>query len=232
MNSHQPKVTVVEDDADLRHSIVDYLTHLGYPCRGAGSVEEYWREAAAHPANVVVVDVELPGENGFSLARQLQTSAAPIGIVMLTGRGELEDRLTGLESGADIYLVKPVDLRELAANINAAARRVFKHAAPPTGHWQLIRAERRWVAPYGSSVILTGKEFLFLSLLSEAPETSVSRDELITRLWGQADLAGGNRLDVLVYRLRRKCAPLLGTDIPVMVVHGLGYRLSSPCWLV
>lgn len=128
--SAKPKVAVVEDDADLRDSTLDFLTALGYPVWGVGSGEALYQRLADDPVDVVVLDVELPGEDGFSIAGKLQ-GAADLAIVMVTGRGALDDRLTGLSSGADTYLVKPVNLRELAANIDAVARRLGCLAPPP-----------------------------------------------------------------------------------------------------
>lgn len=226
-NAPKPSVAVIEDDADLRASVVECLQFLGYACWGADSVESYERTASAQPVDVAVVDVELPGENGFALARRLQEcTRRRIGIIMLTGRGGLNDRITGLESGADVYLIKPVDVRELAATIDAVSRRLLKQES--TGHWRLERAQWRWIAPNGASVTLTAKEFQFVALLTEAAGTTLPRETLLARIWGKATLAGDNRLDVLAYRLRRKCEPIFGDQIPIKAVHGAGYQLSIP----
>lgn len=224
---HKPSVAVVEDDADLRASVVEYLRLLGYDCWGADSVEAYEGQATAQAVDVVVVDVELPGETGFILARRLQQRTdRRVGVVMLTGRGGLDDRVTGLESGADVYLVKPVDLRELAANIDAVSRRILKQES--TGTWRLERAQWRWIAPNGACATLTSKEYQFVAMLTEAAGATIAREELLARIWGKATLAGDNRLDVLAYRLRRKCEPLFGGEIPIKAVHGAGYQLTLP----
>lgn len=226
------RVAVVEDDADLRDSTLDFLRALGYPAWGAEGGESFQRRLASDPVDVVVLDVELPGEDGFTIAGRLQ-GRADLGIVMVTGRCELDDRLTGLASGADTYLVKPVNLRELAANIDAVARRLMRPEGPPDGmHWHLDRTNWIWIGPNGASLKLTAKEFIFVRNLAEASGGTVTKGELSAELDGSAASQNFNRLDVLLSRLRKKGEQAFGQPIPIRAVTAVGYAMTARCSLV
>lgn len=229
MNS-RPRLAVVEDDRDLCDSLVEFLTAYGFPVWGVHSGEALYERLAENPADVVVLDVQLPGVDGFQVAKALQNQA--IGIVMLTARAALADRLNGLSSGADTYLVKPVDLLELAANIDAVARRLVRQtvrAAADETVWRLEREHWLMVAPDGQSMPLTGKEFALLRYLGEANGAVMGKARLASLIDGHECDTGLNRLDVLLCRLRKKAEQTLGRKLPVKAVNAQGYALTVPC---
>lgn len=229
-----PRVAVVEDDKDQRDSIVDFLLLLGYRAWGVCRGEALYRRLLAEPVDVVVLDVGLPGEDGFSIARHLRTFSG-VGVVMLTARGGLADRIAGLDSGADTYLVKPLDLRELAANIDAVARRLQAGPAQrgeDEACWRLDRESWRWSAPDGASLKLTAKEYLFVRCLADAWGDTVSKAVLAAQLGGEASACNYNRLDVMLSRLRRKGEESFGRAVPIKAVTSLGFALTARCLLI
>lgn len=230
--THLPRIAVVEDDVDLCASTVDFLATLGYAVWGVGSGTGFYRRMAVEPVDVVVLDVELPGEDGFSIAGELRRRA-DVGVVMVTGRGELDDRLRGLSGGADAYMVKPANLRELAANIDAVARRLERfRRAESNPAWRLQRETWQWIAPDGAGFTLTAKEFLFVLSLVEAGGNTVTKAQLAARLDGQATSPNFNRLDVLLARLRKKGRQFLGCDLPIKAVTAIGFAVTARCLIV
>jgi DNA-binding response OmpR family regulator len=123
-----PQIAVVEDDADLLASMLDYLHALGYPAWGVGSAEAFYKQLHMSPVDVLVLDIGLPGEDGLQLAAWVNRRV-DLTVIIVSARDRLQDRLDGLAAGADRYLVKPVDLAELVANIDAAWRRSATTAA-------------------------------------------------------------------------------------------------------
>lgn len=229
MNKH-PRLAVVEDDRDLCDSLVEFLAAYGFPVWGVHSGEALYERLVENPADVVVLDVQLPDADGFQVAKTLQGQA--IGIVMLTARGTLADRLNGLSSGADTYLVKPIDLVELAANIDAVARRLVRQVvqtATNEAAWRLEQENWHIVSPDGQSLSLTGKEFALLRYLAEAKGAVMNKARLASLIDGYACDTGPNRLDVLLCRLRKKAEQTLGRKLPVKAVNGQGYALTVRC---
>lgn len=228
--NNRPRLAVVEDDRDLCDSLVEFLAAYGFPVWGVHSGEALYERLVENPADVVVLDVQLPGADGFQVAKTLQGQA--IGIVMLTARGTLADRLNGLSSGADTYLVKPIDLVELAANIDAVARRLVRQvvqAATNEAAWRLEQEGWHIVSPDGQSLSLTGKEFALLRYLAEAKGAVMNKARLATLIDGYSCDTGLNRLDVLLCRLRKKAEQTLGCKLPVKAVNGQGYALTARC---
>lgn len=226
----RPRLAVVENDRDLCDNLVEFLAAYGFPVWGVHSGEALYERLAENPVDVVVLDVQLPGADGFQVAETLQSQA--IGIVMLTARSVLADRLNGLSSGADIYLVKPVDLLELAANIDAVARRLVRQAvqaATNEAAWRLNQKGRHIVTPDGQSMSLTGKEFALLHYLAEAKGAVMNKARLATLIDGYHCDTGLNRLDVLLCRLRKKAEQTLDRKLPVKAVNGQGYALTVRC---
>jgi DNA-binding response OmpR family regulator len=185
MKTPKPRIAIVEDDADQRHSIEEFLLDAGYPVWGVGSAEAFYRQFMVSPVDVVILDIGLPGEDGLAVAKLLQ-GKPQVAIIILSARDSLVDRLSGLRSGADCYLIKPVNLLELAANIDAVGKRLVLHseasAQPITtvkenssAHWHL--ATKDWVltAPGGSLLHLTTHEFTLLNGLIRAQGKVVSK---------------------------------------------------------
>jgi DNA-binding response OmpR family regulator len=238
MSPAKPRIAIVEDDADQLHSLEEYLAEAGYPVWGAGSAEAFYRRFVADPAEVVILDVGLPGEDGLSVAALLK-SKPEVAVIMLSARDALEDRLSGLRAGADRYLVKPVNMLELAANIDAVALRLGRQAVPEAGAprrpvddappvpWTL--ALRDWVlsSPQGRVLPLTTHEFLFLKSLVKAQGQAVAKKALIDELFGARAKNGSERLSLLVTRLRKKASEALDEPLPLKTLHQIGYAFTA-----
>lgn len=230
------RIIVVEDEADLRDDLVEYLDRCGFEVRGAASGVELDGLLEVDGADVIVLDVNLPDEDGFSVARRVR-AASQAAIIMLTARSGLIDRVIGLELGADVYLVKPVDFREIEAQIKALVRRMHKGAGPAAApvaapapaagdakkSWQFDDVEWRIQPPEGPAVPLTATEYKFLSLLVVAPGEPVSRQDISITLTGRDWDPYSRSIDSLVRRLRIKVEERTGCPLPVQAVHGVGY---------
>ncbi|MDR6773802.1 response regulator transcription factor [Azospirillum sp. BE72] len=238
------RIIVVEDEADLRDDLVEYLDRCGFEVRGASRGAELDRLLESGPADVIVLDINLPDEDGFSVARRIRTSSHAA-IIMLTARSSLIDRVIGLELGADVYLVKPVDFREVEAQVKALMRRMQKGTAPLTAPepppaaasaaaadarkaWVFDDIEWRIQPPTGSAVPLTATEYKFLSLLVTAPGEPVTRQDISVALTGRDWDPYSRSIDSLVRRLRIKVEERSGCALPVQAVHGVGYAFVGP----
>lgn len=224
--SRRMRIALLEDDAELRERILlPGLRDYGFEVAGAGSAAELERLLSASPADIVILDVGLPDDDGFLVAQRLR-SRSPVGIVMLTGRNARSDRIRGLTEGADAYLSKPVVLDELAATLHSLARRLLMAAAEPAGEqgqWRLDADGWCLLSPANRSIALTQAERLVLLRLMQAPGTPVTRDDLIAALTDDAYDFDPHRLEMLVHRLRGKIADQGGESLPLRAVRGVGY---------
>lgn len=229
-----PSIVLVEDDAPLRNLTARALREHGYHTRAVATGAEMWVVLENEPTDLLVLDVMLPGTNGIDLLRRLrQTSDLPV--IFASARGSEEDRIVGLELGADDYLAKPFATRELIARIGAVLRR--RSGRIETGgegsknellfqDWVLSTARRELRSPGGAIVDLTGAEFDLLNVFLSQPQRVIGRERLIemsrTRLADSSDRS----VDVLVSRLRRKLsAP--GRSAPIKTVRGVGYMFAA-----
>lgn len=245
------KVLVVEDEPSLRVDLVDFLLAHGYSVTGLGDAYGFRNHIAWHGApDLVLLDVNLPDGNGFDLARELRQQS-DCGIVMLTMRSGADDRVEGLESGADAYLVKHASLREIEATIRSVLRRLEQNrgndaaaagaaaaaneaetiqAAPAASEpgWAFQPMQWQLLAPNGAVIRLTGSEVAFLSALVERAGKPCPRDE-IARVLSRPSLRAEDRsIDALVRRLRRKIEETSGGEAPIKMVYGIGYSFSAP----
>jgi len=238
MHEMLARVAVVEDDADLRDNMLEYLQVQGYPAWGVGNAEDFYRRFAVDIVDVVVLDIGLPGEDGISAARHLR-ELPNLMVIIVSARDALEDRLAGLKAGADRYLVKPIDLAELVANIEAVARRPAHPAAisatgriqeekPKAVLWHLAKQGWRLTGPDGKVLGLTAREFLLLKCLFEAKGETVPRRLIADKIIGTRVFNSDERLDVMLARLRKKCATTLGQPLPVKTAHQVGYAFTAP----
>lgn len=235
------KILVVEDDADLCDSVCRYLTMIGMEVQGANSVRGLFDCFRRFPAEVVVLDVNLPDGSGFEAARRLREQSGPagqsVGIVMLTARETLDDRVLGLTCGADTYMVKPVQLRELEAVIFSLLRRVtsshtHSRIAPPpsqrTDAWSFDAASWSLVTPNGRTVALTNAEYAVLQELMAHSGQSISREQ-IARAMGKSPGDSEDRsIDAILTRLRRKVRSETGETLPVRAARTVGYVFAAP----
>ncbi|MCA1909895.1 MAG: response regulator transcription factor [Magnetospirillum sp.] len=233
------RIAVVEDEASLRADVVEYLTACGHAVVGCEDGVALDRALAERPADLVILDINLPGEDGFSIAKRLR-DGSDVGIIMLTARGVNVDRVVGLEIGADVYLVKPVELRELEAQVRSLSRRLTGVAAAAasavdvgasgdtSSHWVYDQLAWALVSPDGGTAKLTANERVFVSLLVERPGEPVSRAAIFKALGKREWDAGDRSVDSMVRRLRAKGAEALGRELPIEAVHGTGYAFTAP----
>jgi len=231
MNSIKPKVWIVEDDEDLREELVRGLGERGLTAIGFPDGMSLYQALMTQPCDVVVLDIALPDEDGLSIARRLR-SGTELGIVMLTARGQTEDRVRALLDGADAYLVKPVELAELDATIRSVYRRIAPaNTSVPDGaaagqDWQLTHGGWVLQSPTRVSIPLSHSERVILGLLLERRNMICTRTDLINALGYRPDSYQANRLDMLFTRLRRKIGAETGLPLPVKAVRGQGFTFT------
>ena len=217
-------VLLVEDEHSLGQLVRGYLQSSGYRVVWTTSGEDALVELQRHDVRMVVLDIGLPGMDGFDVCRRIRARSS-VPIVMLTARDEEPDRVAGLEVGADDYVTKPFSPRELAARIKAVLRRTDGGPRLDVVELDGVRIERngREVTVDGAGVELTAKEFDLLAFLLEHQGVVFSRDQLLDRVWGMAYFGGTRTVDVHVAQLRRKLArPEL-----IRTVRGAGYKAVS-----
>jgi DNA-binding response OmpR family regulator len=229
--TEKPWVLVVEDDPEMREEIlVPGLRGNGFNATGAGSAMEAYRCLLERTYQLVVLDVMLPDQDGFTVAAQIRASTRA-GIVMLSGtRLDADDRVRGLDGGADAYIAKPVGIPELAATLRSVLRRLGNDAAvpgtPSAGGWQLEMNDWVLVSPDDRRVRLGRAERQLVQLLAASPGESVSREAIIRRLADDAASFDPQRLEMLVHRLRRKVLEHCERELPLGTVRGVGYVLN------
>jgi len=216
-----PHLLVVDDDRRIRDLLSRFLLGEGYRVTTADSAADARAKLAGLRFDLLILDVMMPGETGFELARDLRSSSA-VPIVMLTARDEEPDRVAGLEVGADDYIAKPFSPRELAARVKAVLRRSEPTAGAHTLQLGDLHVDTlaREVTVAGEPVELTAKEFDLLAYLLENAGIVVSRDQLLDRVWGMSYAGGTRTVDVHVAQLRRK----LGRPDAIRTFRGSGYK--------
>ncbi|MDE1146973.1 MAG: response regulator transcription factor [Azospirillaceae bacterium] len=231
-----PRVVLVEDDTDLRELLAQCLSSQGLSVATAGSGLELYRHIAKEPADIVILDIGLPDQDGYAIASFLRANTN-MGLIILTARSRVDDRLKGFTSGADLYFVKPVDCRELAMAAVNLARRVGTQPengemqpapAPSAEAWVLDNARWAIQSPRGLPVRLTAKEFDLVMALTQEPGRAVDRTALLDMLDYANTVQGSRGLDALVSRIRRKIESAVGEPFPIQTVHAKGYLFSAP----
>ncbi len=222
------RILAVEDDERIREAVKLALEDEGWTVEGAASGEEAVEAFARHAPDVMLIDIMLPGIDGFELCRTVRrTSDVPI--VMVTARNDTHDVVAGLEAGADDYLTKPFAPKELSARIRALLRRVRPaqpgHERLTFGDLELIPEEGK-VLRGGTEVHLTKTEFRLLCELADNRGKVYSREELLDNVWGYDYFGDGRLVDVHVRRLRTKVETDPAAPRHVVTVRGLGYRLE------
>lgn len=226
-------ILVVDDEPELREVIREILTPAGFAVRTAGSGAEARAAVAAQAPDLLILDVGMPGEDGFSVARDLRAAGA-FGIVMLTAFGDTVDRIVGLEVGADDYVVKPFEPTELLARIRAVLRRRRPNGEaglPPgavrVGRFVFRPGERRLVGGDGGEVRLTALEAELLTGFAVHAGKVLSRDELLSLVPARGDDAFDRSIDNRIKRLRRKIEVDPARPEVIKTVRGAGYVLSA-----
>jgi len=221
------RILLVEDDRGLQLTLGDRLTREGHAVEIEADGEQGLRRAMEQPYDLILLDVMLPRRDGFDVCVALREAGVEAPIIMLTARGQLADRVAGLKLGADDYVVKPFDMVELLARIEARVRR----ARPASQVYRFgevtvdVRGARCERA--GRAVELGSKEFRLLCYFLERQGDTVSRDELLAQVWGYKAATASRTLDVHVASLRRKLEAQPHRPRYLLTVHGLGYKLVA-----
>lgn len=221
---------VVDDDEDIRELLHTYLSGVGYTVLEAADATALRAVLASHPVDLILLDQRLPDADGLVLARELRADS-DVGIIIITGFGQPVDRILGLELGADDYVAKPVDLRELLARI----RSVLRRRSPRPAHtpealsfegWNIDPSARRLTAPGGALVELTSGEFDLLMVFARHPNRVLSRDAIMNALHDRETGPYDRAIDVQVGRLRRKIEPDPARPVLIKSVRGAGYLFA------
>ncbi len=228
-------ILIVDDDPEIRRLLVDYLTRNGYEAVAARDGREMGQALARHAVDLVVLDLMLPDTDGLTLCRDLRAKSN-LPVLMLTARGEEADRIVGIEMGADDYLVKPFNPRELLARIKSILRRT--RALPPNlrpesarclgfAGWCLDTAARLLSAPDGVVTPLSGGEYRLLRILLDHPNRVLNRDQLTEMIHGHEAEAYDRAIDVQVSRLRQRLRDDSREPTLIKTVRGEGYVLAA-----
>ena len=235
MSDAIPHIVLVDDEEDLREPTAAYLADQGLDVSEADGGRALDAILAERPADLVVLDVTMPEEDGFSIARRLRATGKPIGIIMLTARRDVIDRVVGLELGADDYVTKPFGLRELLARVRAALRRrTMDRLRPPKQRellftfagWRFDQRQRELTSPAGEQVTLTKSEFALLSAFVQAPNRTLSREHLLRATRIHEDVYDRS-IDVQILRLRRKLEDDAQSPRFIRTERGMGYRFLA-----
>ena len=233
------RILVVDDDPRICRLLCRYLEKENYIVGTASNGQEMWRALKSRPYNLIILDLRLPGgEDGLSLARRLR-SQTDISLIMLTGRADSADKIVGLELGADDYVTKPFDRRELLARIRSVLRRAASRARPISlsdqdnevlafSGWTLDLNRRELTQTDGVTVALTSYEFDLLAVMAQRPARVLSRDQIMDliahRDWQPLDRS----IDVLIGKLRRKLNDDPNNPNLIKTIRGVGYMFAPP----
>src|ERR1700719_732550 len=231
-----PHILVVDDDEDILSLLTAFFRKHAHPVTVAVDGTAMFEALEAHRIDLVILDVMLQGEDGFSLCRRLR-AASKVPVIMLTAMGDHTDRIVGLEIGADDYLVKPFDARELLARVKAVLRRTTEAPAAPTStevrpvltfaEWRLDVARRELRSADNTLMILSGSEFDLLLAFVEHPQRVLTRDQLLDLARGPAHAAYDRSIDTLVSRLRHKLEADPKSPSVIRTVRNGGYVFEA-----
>jgi DNA-binding response OmpR family regulator len=238
--SSEVHIAVLDDEVDITRLLASYLQSHGYRVSQTHSGGALGRLMNDDPPQLVLLDLGLPGEDGLAIARELRQRSRA-GLVILTGRGDAVDKVVGLEVGADDYVTKPFDLRELLARIKAVLRRTLAAPAEPASTaaspryrfagWELDTGSRRLVDAQGRDVPLTAGEFDLLAVFAAHPGRVLSRDFLLEQTRGREAAPFDRTIDVQIGRLRKKVEVDVDDPRIIKSVRGAGYILVAPVTL-
>jgi two-component system, OmpR family, alkaline phosphatase synthesis response regulator PhoP len=225
------RLLLVEDEPGLQLALSDRLASEGFQVETAGDGNTAIARASGEPFDIILLDLRLPGKDGFEVARTLRQQGIKTPILMLTARTQVVDRVVGLKLGADDYLTKPFEMIELVARIEALLRR-----APAAGGVSLERYQfgnvtvdvrKAEVTKDGAAIELSAKEFHLLRYFIEHRGATLSREELLHQVWGYQATPSTRTVDVHVSWLRQKLEPNVRVPQFILTVHGLGYKFAG-----
>ena len=232
MSERTSHLLIVEDEPVTRTKLVGYFKAAGYEVSAASNGEEMQRLLSRHHIDLLLLDISLPDADGLELTMQLRKTYE-LGIILVTGRDTEVDRILGLEIGADDYVTKPFNERELLARVKSVLRRLsIQSASPPKQNnlffagWQVNLTERKTTSPANEKVHLTRGEFELLSALVKHPKTVMSRDRLMALVTHRSWQPNNRTIDVLIKRLREKIEPDPQSPELLLTLYGEGYLLA------
>lgn len=225
------KILVVDDDVRLRELLQRYLTEQGFLVKVAADAKEMDTQLSSNEIDLMVLDLMLPGEDGLSICRRIRSTGSAMPIIMLTARGDEVDRIIGLEMGADDYLPKPFNPRELLARINAVTRRHARlQSSAPAAMTAVVNigefvfnASSRSLTKNGQAITITSGEFSLLKVFVDHPRQPLSRDRLMQLARGRELDVFDRSIDVQVSRLRKLIEPDPGHPRYLQTMWGFGY---------
>jgi DNA-binding response OmpR family regulator len=223
------RILIIEDETPMRTALADLLAGEGYRVLGAADGESGLERALAEKPDLILLDVMMPRLDGFGVCAELRRLGHDMPVLMLTAKGQIEDRVNGLDAGADDYLVKPFSTDELLARVRALLRRMERKGRSPVklklGDTEIDLA--RQTASRGKKQIhLTAKEFAMLRLLAEAEGQPVTREKFLDVVWGYTSFPTTRTVDNHVASLRAKLEKNPDEPRWLKTVHGVGYRLE------
>jgi DNA-binding response OmpR family regulator len=217
------RILIIEDDESLRRGLSDNLVAQGYEIRPAKDGNEGLQLAFDWRADLILLDVMLPGVNGYEICQALRREKIDTPILMLTAKGQTDDVVMGLKLGADDYMVKPFALRELLARVQVMLRRTDATGSVYRfGHGGILDATARRLTLQGKRVELTPKEFELLTVLLRHAGRALSREQLLSKVWGNGLMVTNRSVDRCVKTLRAKLGPRYSEEL--VSVRGIGYR--------
>lgn len=229
----QTRLLLVDDEAALREPLAEYLSRQGFSVTQAASAADARSRLREDTPELVLLDIMMPGEDGLSLCRHL-VETKDIPTILLTAKGEATDRIVGLEIGADDYVVKPFEPRELVARIRSVLRRASRAGPPPAAdevfqfeEWELDPLKRKLTAPDGAAVAISSAEFRLLTAFLENPRQVLDRDRLLDMVQGREAHLFDRAVDNQISRLRRKIEIDSRNPQLIQTVWGGGYMLAA-----
>lgn len=233
--ANNPRILVVDDDPKICRLLINFLRPEGFDVCSAGCGDEMWHSIKHRLPDIVILDMMLPGENGLTLAGNLRKQS-DLGIIFLTGKKDIVDKIVGLEIGADDYLVKPFDRRELLARIRSVYRRICSRQQKPLSSgtrfivfdgWKIDCQNNTLIASDAKILKLTDLEFAVLSYLSMNPGQDLSRDQILKQVSGKEWNPTIRSVDVIIGKLRKKLHDAADSARYIKTARNKGYRFIA-----
>jgi DNA-binding response OmpR family regulator len=231
MEKKMAKILVVDDEQNMRTGLKDNLEFEGYEVETANDGEQGLKKILENSYNLILLDVMMPKKSGFDVCREVRRSGIMTPVILLTAKGEEIDKVLGLELGADDYVTKPFSLRELLARIKAVLRRgedlnstQAEHTSIRIGRLEINFSSYN-AYEHGEPVQLSHKEFEILHFLWKKRNNTVSRDDLLTEIWGYDESPTTRTVDNFILKLRQKIERDPNHPQIIITVHGIGYKL-------
>jgi len=217
-------VVIVEDHRSMRESLVDLIADEGHHVAAFESAEALWSGSNLRTVDIVVLDLNLPGVDGITVARRIRAEHPQIGIIMLTARDKPEERNIGYENGADIYLAKPSSALEIAGAVTALSRRLDSHQTKPATELLLDPFSMTLSGP-GETVSVSADEVALLTKFIQAPDTKLAISEIASLMQSAGEISKST-LEVRIVRLRKKMKAVGASTQPIKVIRNYGYKLT------